>query len=143
MEMLEVISIFAIFIYAKMRTILIHPTHRKIVALLKEHVASGEHLEVIKEDIDDFHQLIHRTQIATERHKGIYRILLRTVNRSKDRPGFLENDLMIINQIERAFARAERKRLDITIRNAILRPILSKLLRLIDHAHKGIVNSQD
>lgn len=119
-----------------MRTILIHPTHRKIVALLKEYVASGEHLEVTKEDIDDFHQLIHRTQIAIERHKGIYRILLRIVNRSKDRPGFLENDLMIINQIERGFARAERKRLDITIRNAILMPIISKLLKWIDHAEK-------
>ena len=117
-----------------MRTILIYPTHRKIVALLKEHVASGNHLEVIQEDIDDFHQLMHRTPIAVERHKGIYRILLRIVNRNKDRPGFLENDLMIINQIEKAFARAERKRLDITIRNAILRPILSKLLSLIDHA---------
>jgi len=117
-----------------MRPILIYPTHRKIVALLKEHVASGKHLEVIKEDIDDFHQLIHRTQIAMERHKGIYRILLRIVNRSKDRPGVLENDLMIIKQIERAFARAERKRLDITIKNALLRPILSKLLKLIDHA---------
>lgn len=112
-----------------MMTILIHPTHRKIVALLKEHVASGKHLEVIKEDIVDFHQLMHRIQIAIERHKGIYRILLTIVNRSKDRPGFLEYDLMIINQIEKAFARAERKRLYITIRNAILWPILSKLLK--------------
>lgn len=87
-----------------MKPILIHPTHRKIIALLKEHVASGRHLEVIKKDMDDFNQLMHRTQIAMERHKGIYIMLLRIVNRNKDRPGFLENDLMIINQIERAFA---------------------------------------
>lgn len=119
-----------------MSPILIHPTHRKIVALLKEHVASGKHLEIIQKDMDDFHQLIHSTQTAMDRHKRIYRILLRIMNRGKIGSGFVENDLMIISQIEKAFARAERKRLDITIRNAILTPILSKLLRWIDHAEK-------
>ncbi|MBD5293074.1 MAG: hypothetical protein HDS23_07535 [Bacteroides sp.] len=119
-----------------MSPILIHPTHRKIVALLKEHVASGKHLEIIQQDMDDFHQLIQRTQKAMERHKGIYRILLRIMNRSKTGTGYLESDLMVINHIEKAFARAERKRLDITIRNAILIPILSKLLRWIDHTEK-------
>lgn len=121
---------------AKMSPILIHPTHRKIVALLKEHVASGKHLEIIQKDMDDFHQLIQRTQKAMERHKGIYRILLRIMSRSKTGTGYLESDLMVISQIEKVFARAERKRLDITIRNAILIPILSKLLRWIDHAKK-------
>lgn len=119
-----------------MSTILIHPTHRKIVALLKEHVASGKHLEIIQKDMDDFHHLIHSTQKAMDRHKRIYRILLSIMNRGKIGSGFVENDLMIISKIEKAFAHAERKRLDITIRNAILIPILSKLLRWIDHAEK-------
>ncbi len=117
-----------------MSTILIHPTHRKIVALLKEHIASGKHLEIIQQDIDDFHQLLHRTQIAMERHKGIFRILLRIMNRSQTGAGYVENDLIVVSQIEKAFARAERKRLDVTIRNAILSPIISKLIRWIDHA---------
>ena len=119
-----------------MSPILIHPTHRKIVGLLKEHVASGKHLEIIQKDIYDFHQFIHRTQTAIDRHKIIYRILLRIINHGKIGSGFVENDLMVISLIEKAFAHAERKRLDITIRNAILIPILSKLLRWIDHAKK-------
>ena len=119
-----------------MSAILIHPTHRKIVALLKEHVASGKHLEIIQKDMDDFHQLIHSTQKAMDRHKRIYRIILRIMNRGKIGPGFAENDLMVISKIEKAFVRAERKRLDITIRNAILIPILSKILRWIDYTEK-------
>ena len=58
------------------------------------------------------------------------------MNRGKIGFGFVENDLMVISQIEKAFAHAERKRLDITIRNAILIPIFTKLLRWIDHTEK-------
>ena len=58
------------------------------------------------------------------------------MNRGKIGPGFAENDLMVISKIEKAFVRAERKRLDITIRNAILIPILSKILRWIDYTEK-------
>ncbi len=117
-----------------MSTILIHPTHRKIVALLKEHIASGKHLEIIQQDIDDFHRLLHRTQIAMERRKRIFRILLTIMNRTQTGAGYAANDLIVVSQIEKAFARADRKRLDVTIRNAILSPIISKFIRWIDHA---------
>lgn len=113
-----------------MKTILIHPTHRKIVRLLRNHIAAGKHLKITAEDIAVFKQIINRTQKSAERHRGIYRILLSIMGRlNNDNSSSMEEDLKIIARIEKSFARAEIKRLHITLINTALSSILRKLLK--------------
>lgn len=113
-----------------MRTILLHPTHRKIVKLLCSHINAGNHIVIAQSDLCEFNQLMNRTNIAVERHKGIYRILLNVIRRSNaDMDGNVGDDLKILLEIERAFAKAERKRLHITLRNIIVLPTIRKILR--------------
>ena len=115
-----------------MKTFLLHPTHRKIIKLLRQHIKEGEHLIITQQDVSDYKKLMRRTQISMERHKGVYRLLLNIIRRTNfDEIGVFVNDLEFISLIEKTFARAERKRLDITIRNIIARPILRCFLRWI------------
>lgn len=112
-----------------MKTILLHPTHRKRVKRLRQHIENGKHLIVTQQDINSYHELMKRTQSATERHKGIYRILLNIMKRTNyDKTATNAKDFEIIEIIEKTLANAERKRPCTTIRNIIAMPVLRRIL---------------
>ena len=63
-----------------MKPILFHPTHRKFIKLLRKRV-EVEPIYLTNEDIEAFRALVRRTNIAMERHKGLYRIFLTAMYR--------------------------------------------------------------
>lgn len=113
--------------------ILLHPTHRKIVRLLRERVNSGPPVIFIENDKKEFIDLMQRTQIALNRHKGIYRIILRAMNRStvdcEDK--IIYGGADFVDLVERTLCKVEWANPFITVRNIILLPILVKIIKIL------------
>lgn len=115
---------------------LIHPTHRKYIKLLRDRANSGNPVIVTKDDNEAFLKLINRTQQKLERHKGFYRITLRAINREPasitddEFYGTLDNGR--IDAIEQLLSRVERRQLSATLKSTFIKPILCKLIRLIN-----------
>ena len=119
-----------------LKKIIIHPTHRKFIKILRECAETGKPIALIDEDVEDFKNLIHRTKKRGERHRGIYLIALRAMRRQ---PTELQdnNSIYYINReavdfIEKQFARVERKRLCATLQGAYLLPIMRSIIKRID-----------
>lgn len=118
-----------------MKRIIIHPTHRKFIKLLRECAEKGKPIALIDEDIEDFKNLVHRTKKRRERHRGIYRIALRAMHRQ---PTELQGNNYIhhidceeVDFIEKQFARVERKQLCATLQGAFLLPIMRSIVKRI------------
>lgn len=118
-----------------MKRIIIHPTHRKFIKLLRECAEKGKPIALIDEDIEDFKNLVHRTKKRGERHRGIYRIALRAMRRQ---PTEIQGDNSIryidseeVDYIEKQFARVERKQLCATLQGAFLLPIMRSIVKRI------------
>lgn len=115
---------------------LIHPTHRKYIHLLRDRANSGNPVIVTKDDNEAFLELTHRTQQKMERHKGFYRITLRAINRDPvsiaddEFYGTLDNER--IDAIERLLSQLERRNLPATLKSTFIKPILCKLIRLLN-----------
>ncbi len=111
--------------------ILLHPTHRKFVMLLREKINSGQPIIITQADLDEIHQLIIRSKKALVRHKGIYRIFLRAINRSSSNCQDVYLNQESIDYIESVLCKVEWRNPLITMRNIILAPILRKMIRFI------------
>lgn len=121
-----------------MGKILLHPTHRKFIRMLREQVGQGKLIIVTKSDIDTFRALMQRTKIALERHKGIYKLLLRAMQRTEaHKKGDIILNSSHIDYIESVFFKAEWGNIFITIRNIILQPILCKAIKFLDKHSKN------
>jgi len=122
-----------------MGKILLHPTHRKFIRLLRGQVEQGKPIIVTNSDISNFKELMRRTKIALERHKGIYRILLQAMRRTVTHKGDIILDSSHIDYIESVFCKAEWGNIFVTIRNIILRPILCIVINFLDkHSKSGL-----
>lgn len=120
-----------------MKKILLHPTHRKIIRLLRKHIEQRGAVILTKADREVWEELSCQTQKATERHKSIYRILLSAMRRTEVNKEDWVCGVLFVDFIENAFCTAERKKLFITIRNIILLPILNKVPHLINKQSKS------
>lgn len=115
-----------------MRHLLLHPTHRKFIRLLRSRMRSGYPFLITQSDMDAFHSLSQGTMTMLERHYKIYRMVLNMVYRSiedidkNEKVGVITTGQ--INIIEKCFARAERKHLGATITSGYLIPLLQKFL---------------
>ena len=97
-----------------MRHLLLHPTHRKFIRLLRDRIKAGQAIIFTQSDLDSFHSLCEIESMSmTERHQRIYRIVLTAVYRPIDQIDKHEKVCIVgkgfINQIENCFFEAERK----------------------------------
>ena len=114
-----------------MRPILFHPTHRKFIKLLRKRV-EVEPIYLTYEDKETFRALVRRTNIAMERHKGLYRIFLTAMRRpnSSVSPDIII-DSAYVDYIERALCEVERKNPRMLLKAMVLAPIARKILRIL------------
>ena len=114
-----------------MRPILFHPTHRKFIKLLRKRV-EVEPIYLTNEDKEAFRALVRRTNIAMERHKGLYRIFLTAMRRPNSS---ISPDIIIdsayVDYIERALCEVERKNPRMLFKAMVLAPIERKILRIL------------
>lgn len=115
-----------------MRKFLLHPTHRKFIRILREYIEQEKPIIITQNDIVAFQALMHRTKIALERHKGIYRLLLQAMQRTVVSNGDVVLDSSQIDFIESIFCKVEWGNIFVTIRNIILRPILHKMIKFLE-----------
>lgn len=121
-----------------MSKILLHPNHRKIIKLLKWKIKQDGFLIVTLQDKEEFLNVIQRTQIAFLRHKGIYRILLRIINRNSAATYGNKHDFRFVELVENIFAKVERKNLYRTVRNILLRPLICKTIHLLNRRNNEL-----
>lgn len=116
--------------------ILIHPTHKKFIKLLRDKANAGTPIIITKNDCKDFSELIKSTNARYKRHQGVYKITLRAMNRPRDEINVEEIqtilDNNVIDYIEKIFSRLERKQLCATLKGAYIRPIFLALLKLLN-----------
>lgn len=104
---------------------LLHPSHRKFIKLLHNKVGSHGYITITKDDIDARENLWAKTTNSKERHKGIYRIIIRAINRVTEN---IDKEqiwgIIQVEAIEVELRRIELKSPIITIRNTIVYSIL-------------------
>ena len=102
--------------------LLLHPTHRKFIRLLRNHTNNGEVIILTQEDKDEWLSFLSRTKNSKKRHQITYRIFLRAINRKRIES---TEDVIVINHssvdyIERVLRKVEFKNPFRTIKNIIL-----------------------
>lgn len=119
-----------------MSPILIHPTHRKFVRLLRDSLDKGTPILLTRSDFKEFDKICQGEMTAVERHQKIYRLALRAKYRPfTDLPRTEKVavvDTNAITFIEKRFAIAERKHLRMTLESAFILPLLQSLIRRIN-----------
>jgi len=115
-----------------MRYLLLHPTHRKLIRLLRKRVKDGYPIVFTQTDIDVFRAISQESMKMIERHQRIYRLLLTAVYRPFEEIDKTEKVYVVrekfINTIENCFARAERQHLGITLLSGYLVPVLQRIV---------------
>ena len=112
-----------------MRHLLFHPTHRKLIRLLRGRINDGHPIIITQADWDDFLCISQGTVPMIQRHHSIYRIILTAVNRpieeidKNEKVGFLGEHQIDI--IEKCFSKAERNHLGA----AIIVPFIERIIR--------------
>lgn len=119
-----------------MKKIILYPTHRKFIRLLKDNDKIGKPIVIKEKDLESIHKLWASTQNSLERHKGIYKIVVRAMNENVYEQGDTLLDRQRIDLIESDFCQAERKTFLRTIRNIILVFTYRKLKHCICHHKK-------
>lgn len=115
-----------------MRHILIHPTHRKFVRMIRDRVNSGCPIILTESDVRAFHDLCQGTMTMLKRHQGIYRIVLTAANRPIE--GIDKNEKVyvvgnkLLNVIEKGFSKAEWRHLWTTVLSGYVVPILQRIV---------------
>lgn len=104
-----------------MKKIIIHPTHRKILRLLRERKNNGVPVVVLKKELEEVMETLTTFPSPTARNQYVYRVLLRAMNRPLSEiqhcTGFIVLDSKNINVIESIYARVERMHLCSTLIN--------------------------
>ena len=115
-----------------MRHLVIHPTHRKLILLLRDRLKDGHPIVFIQSDFDAFHAISQGTMTMIDRHQKIYRLILSAVYRPIEEIDKAEKVCIVgndtINVIEKCFAQAERKHLGTTILSGYLVPTLQRIV---------------
>lgn len=119
-----------------MHAILLIPTHRRFINILQEHIKTKGPIILTAEDLLRLKEFSQGHVTMNEQHRRIYSLALRAINRQpEDIPLNSETtlvDLRVMNQIEKSFARAERRHLRVTLENRLIVPLLRKTLRRLE-----------
>ena len=115
--------------------LLLHPTHRKFIKLLRNKVNNGDVIYITKEDQSEWQSVFNTSKNSKKRHQETYRIFLRAINRVHTE---IPNNAIVINlslvdHIESILRKVELKNPLRTIRNIILMKIVKVGFRLLRH----------
>ena len=113
--------------------LLIHPTHRKFIRLLRGRIKAGFPILFTESDKDAFKNLwTQDTMSMLDRHQRIYRIVLTALYRPIDEIDENEKVYLVggeyINLMEQAFFEAERKHLRTTLFSGYVYPGLNRIV---------------
>ena len=102
-----------------MRSLIIHPTHRKLLRLLRDRSNKGRPVILLKDEVDSMFQALPSIQSPTSRNQLVYRTVLRAINRPisdiQQCKGFIVLDNHNLNKIGKIYARIERNHLCYTL----------------------------
>jgi len=116
-----------------MKKLIIHPTHRRFLRLLRERYESGTAVIILKSELDDLFKRLPSIPSPTLRIQYVYREVLRAMNRPLSEiqhcTGFVVFDDKCIKTIEAIIAKVERNHMCSTVLNALELSIRRKSLR--------------
>lgn len=110
--------------------LLLHPTHRKFIKLLRDNVNNGEVIFLTTEDKNEWLSVLNKSKNSTKRHLATYRILINRVNTEIPNNAIVINSSSV-NHIEVFLRKVELKNPFRTIRNIILMKIIRVGFRLL------------
>ena len=101
--------------------LLLHPTHRKFIRLLRDKVSKGDVTFITQEDLSEWKSVFSTSKNSKKGHQATYRILLRAINRICTE---IPDSAIVINSscvdyIERFLRKVELKNPIRTINNII------------------------
>ena len=115
--------------------LLLHPTHRRFIKLLRDKVNNGNVIFLTTEDKSEWESVFNTSKNSKKRHQITYRIFLRAINRvHTDTP---DNAIVVnsslVDYIEDFLRKVELKNPLRTIKNIILMRIVRIGFRLLKH----------
>lgn len=109
--------------------ILFHPAHRKFIRLLRSYADRGTIINITDQDKERYLELFHRTSIALERHKAVYKLVLEILNRNTPSEKGYPFTQEMVDNIEQMLIRAERRKPCNTFRGVVIMPLLQHIIR--------------
>ena len=121
--------------FERMRKIVIHPTHRKLLRILHERCDEGRPVVLLKDEVESFFEVLPTLDSPIRRNQSAYRIVLNAMNRSlediQDYRNFYVLNNKNIKAIESVYATVERNHLCYTLLDTLklffIRRRISKL----------------
>lgn len=118
-----------------MRKIVIHPTHRKLLRILRERCDEGRSVVLLKDEVDSFFKVLPTLDSPIRRNQSAYRLVLNAMNRSfediKDYNNYCVLNDKSIRVVESIYAKVERNHLCYTLLDTLklffIRRRISKL----------------
>lgn len=111
--------------------ILFHPAHRKFIKILHSYADRGTIIYITDQDQKRYSELFHRTSIALERHKAVYKLILEILNRNTPVEEGYPFTHEMVDSIEQMLIRAERRKPCNTFREVVIVPLLRHIIRRI------------
>ena len=115
---------------------LILPTHRKLIKLLRDRANAGSPAIMLKKDSADFIELFKSKKQRGARHRGLYRITLRVLQRPPEEiepeeiHAVLDNQM--VNLFEKTLAKAEWRSLSATLTASYFIPLLRSITKQLE-----------
>lgn len=110
-------------------SILFHPAHRKFIKLLRFYADKGVNYIFTEDDEHRYKQIFERSTKAKDRHQSIYKLVLEVINRKTPLDEGRPFNHAVVDQIEKSFAKAERKKPWNTFKGVFIIPIILFLLK--------------
>lgn len=116
-----------------MSKLIIHPTHRKFLRILRERYECGTPVVILKSELDDLFKMLPSIPSPTLRNQFIYREVLRAMNRPLSEiqhcTNFIVFNEKFIKKIEAAYAKVERNQMCFTLLNVLEVSLRRKKIR--------------
>ena len=114
--------------------LLLHPTHRKLIKLLRKCVNDGGLIVLTREDEIAIYTAFKNSKKSQDRHRAVYRIFLQAIRRPQVELacGSIVLDSTAVDYIEKYLRKVELKNSCITIRNILLMCIVRFVWKTLD-----------
>lgn len=108
--------------------LLLYPTHRKFIKLLRKQINNGNEFYLTKDDINDIHAVFNATTLSTRRHQIVYKTFIRAIKRSsmenQNLADVITVDSIFVDNLAKVFRRLEFNNPLRTIKNIVLIKII-------------------
>lgn len=112
--------------------LLLHPTHRKFVKLLRNKLGVDGVVILLNEDVFAILQLWRRATSSKSRHQGMYKIFIKAANRKwGDIPKDQISKFVKVDEIASYLREIELKNPTKTLCNTIIVPFINSVIKLL------------